>query len=285
MRIRMKHDKKHVAIIAIGAFVASYFAFGAWIIHFEIDRFLLPHVTLAAKTSEDASFRIATTNADILVRRYGNPEKGCAIFFPGQHAGVVNYERYLFPRFKMAGLEVFSLSYPGQEGALGTVSIHELQTLIEKVITHVEKNCSMRRTVFVGRSLGSMLAIYSASGATPAGVVLEGAAPSLSCATEVYLDNKWYLKPFRLLPIKSLLRHDYSLVEAFKRLGDVPVVIFQGTADTRAPLSFLQKEVSFSADVQLRVIEGGTHSDTYRIAIDEYVDTVVEMASGKLPNN
>ena len=285
MRVRMNLDKKHAVIVTIGAFVASYYALGAWIIHCDIDRFLLPHVALAAKTSEDASFRIGTTNEEILVRRYGKAEKGCIIFFPGQHAGVPKYERYLYPKFKEAGLEVFSLSYPGQEGASGTTSIPELLILIGKVIARVEKSCSMRRTVFVGRSLGSMLAISSVSNAKPAGVVLEGAAPSLSQAAKVYLNNKWYLKPFSLLPIKSLLRHDYSLAEAFKKLGYVPVVIFQGTADTTTPLSLLQKEVSFPAGVRLRAIEGGTHSDTYRIAMDEYVETVVEMASGKLPSN
>jgi hypothetical protein len=137
----------------------------------------------------------------------------------------------------------------------------------------------MSRTVFVGRSLGSMLAVYSVSAGRPAGVVIEGVTPSLSSAMQVYLAKKWYLQPLKLLPVKALLQYDYSIAEAFTKMRGVRVVIFQGAEDRTTPLECLKNETSFPSNVRLRLIEGGTHSNTYRIAIDEYVNTVVEMAA------
>jgi alpha-beta hydrolase superfamily lysophospholipase len=281
MRVIMQYKMLFVALSAIGAIATCYFALGAWIIHFELDRFLFPNIAVAEKTREDAFFRVGTINSDsdIVVRRYGKAEKGCVIFFPGQHAGVLDYERYLFPKLEIAGMEVFSISYPGQEGSIGSTDISELQKLIGKVIVYVDKTCSMNRTVFVGRSLGSMLAVYSVPAGRPAGVVIEGVAPSLSSAMQVFLSKTWYLQPLRLLPVKALLQYDYSLAEAFTKMRDVPVAIFQGAEDKTTPIECLKSETSFPSNVRLRLIEGGTHSNTYRIAIDEYVNTVVEMAT------
>ena len=282
MRVILQYKLLFVALTAIGAVTTTgYFALGAWLIHFELDRLLFPRIAVAGKTREDSYFRVGTANSDsdLVIRSYGKAEKGCVIFFPGQHAGVPDYERYLFPKLEMAGMEVFSISYPGQEGSIGSADISEIQKLIGKVIAHVDKTCSMSRTVFVGRSLGSMLAVYSVPAGRPAGVVLEGVSPSLSSAIQVYLAKSWYLRPLGILPVKALLRHDYSLAEAFTKMKGVPVVIFQGTEDRTTPLECIKNEISFPSNVRLRLIDGGTHSDTYRIAIDEYVNTVVEMVS------
>lgn len=126
------------------------------------------------------------------------------------------------------------------------------------------------------------MALYSARESKPAGLVLEGVAPSLSMALRAYMTSKWYLMPLVVLPIERLLAHDYSLEESMSWLEGVPVVIFQGTEDTTTPLEPLKAAVARVRGVDVRSVVGANHSNAYAVAHEEYISTVTTMAaSGK----
>jgi len=101
--------------------------------------------------------------------------------------------------------------------------------------------------------------------------------PSLSVAVTRSLQAKWYFSPLTALPIDAILPHDYSLMEALSDIPNVPVVIFQGTADTQTPIADLYEPNAIPAHIHVIPVQGGTHSDTYQQAIVVYMETVLQM--------
>lgn len=261
------------------ALVALYISAAAYVLRFEIERILFPYVAAADSSAEHVPHRVTGRSGNVmLVRRYGAPLVGCVVFFPGQHGGISSYEKNLFPHFVANGIAVFALSYPGQDGAPGRSALDEVQYLAQQALSVVGQTCPLSKTVFVGRSLGSMLAAYAAGVAHPAGLVLEAATPSLSSALMVRLRSRWYLRPIAQLPVSSLLSHDYSLVEGLLSASPTfPVIVFQGTADEQTPIEVLRAAGALPPASRLVAVDGGTHANTYLLATEPYVQSVLRM--------
>lgn len=258
--------------------LTAYFSVAAYAIHFGMDRLLFPQTADPETVQMRSAFAVSNTAGDeLLVRRYGRMQRGCAVFFPGQHGSIPAYQRQLFPSLVAAGLEVFALSYPGQDGASGRTHLDDIQQLVQRAVATIESSCSMDKTVFFGRSLGAMLAVDAAKTLHPAGLVLEGAAPLLSAAVRTRLRSQWIFAALAVLPIERLLRHDYSLSDALSGSDSMPVAIFQGTADVQAPLSDLLAMAVLPGKVQIIPVEGGTHSDAYLLGLGLIVATTVHM--------
>lgn len=265
-------------ILLAGTFAALYFGAAAYVFHFEIEQLLFPTVAWAGVHDERSLHRVPGWNGNaLLVRQYGTPRVGCVVFFPGQHGGVARYRKDLFPAFAANGLAVFALSYPGQDEAPGRTKLDEIQFLSKEALDVVGEVCPLSRTVLVGRSLGSMLAAYATQGIRPAGLILEAAAPSLSSAVLVRLRSHWYLSPLASLPVSKLLPHDYSLAEALTDAPSFPVVVFQGTTDEQTPIGLLRPAGAIPTGARLVPVPGGTHSDTYRLVLKDYVDIALRM--------
>jgi hypothetical protein len=259
-----RHTALKIGLSTLALLLALYVGIAIYALMFTLDSRLFPPVALGTATTETASFQITDTAGNaLLVRRYDAGKTGCVVFFPGQHGGISTYEHQLFPRLRDKGLSVFVLAYPGQDGAKGVTQLATLQGLIAQAMRTIRQTCPAEKTVLVGRSLGAMLAAYTAKTYPVAGLVLESAAPSLSVAVARSLQAKWYLSPLAVLPIATILPHDYSLREALSGIPDVPVVIFQGTADTQTPIADLQIAHALPASVRVVAVTGG---NTYLLA-------------------
>lgn len=264
-----------ILVIAVGL-VVLYFAVGAYVLRFRLEPLVLPHTSASSATSGLVVARIERPSGAILVRRYGTGRVGCVLFFPGQHGNLPTYESELFPAFTANGVAVLAIAYPGQDGAPGTASLDQTLALATRAVAAARATCPNHRVVLYGRSLGTMVSAYSTRGQQLVGLILEGAAPSLSAAVRSRLRTRIYLAPLAVLPLSALLSHDYSLAEALPTTRRFPVVAFQGTADRETPSSALE---SSAARRPLRIIAvpGGTHSTTYRLARKQIVQVALSM--------
>jgi pimeloyl-ACP methyl ester carboxylesterase len=95
--------------------------------------------------------------------------------------------------------------------------------------------CPEGKVVLLGVSLGATLAARSTSADAVAGMVLVSAGASLSSVVRTRLKSKWYLAPLTVLPLEVILQNDYALMELL--LPGIPIVIFQGSADSQTPIS------------------------------------------------
>jgi alpha-beta hydrolase superfamily lysophospholipase len=254
--------------------VLLYFGVAACSLRFGLSHLLFPRTSGTHVLPAEATTAVRNKSGnELLVRRYGRGSMGCVVFFPGQHGAAASYD---FTAYISAGLSVFSLAYPGQDGALGRAELGEIQTLVGEVLAAVGKTCQITQTVFVGVSLGSMLAAYATQSVRPAGLVLLSAAPSLSAAVRVRLRSRLYLAPLSLLPLSALVPYDYSLADSIGRTPSLPVVIFQGTEDEQTPLVLL-RDVASVGQMKLIEVPGGTHSTTFALSRAAQVSTILGM--------
>ena len=164
-----------IVSLLLGA-VALYFGAASYVLHFQMNRILFPGTSSFQGPAAEATSRFQSkAGNELLVRRYGPANVGCVVFFPGQHGAAAAYS---FTDYTDAGLAVFSLAYPGQDGASGRTDLDEIEGLVGEAIAAVRSECPSTRTVFVGVSLGAMLATYASRDAHPAGLVLTSAAPT-----------------------------------------------------------------------------------------------------------
>ena len=266
-------------LLACSFLVCAYFSIGAYLLYSQMPRFLFPHIALTSKTEELHKFKFYDSlKNELIVREYGQSRKQCILFFPGRHGGVKRYENSLFKSFQNSNFKVFSISYSGQDGAIGQVNnIASLINLITEAMGTISLNCPLEKTIIYGRSLGATVAAHSVGETQVAGIILEGVSPSLSIAVNNYLNSKWYLSPLRALPTGLLLPKDYDLNEPFSLLLTTPVSIFQGTNDSQTPLSQLQKSWSYGDNVSLHIVKTGEHSNTYIQATNEIVKVAKDM--------
>jgi alpha-beta hydrolase superfamily lysophospholipase len=254
--------------------IALYFSIGAYCLSFGLSRFLFPHTpALTADTSTATRSIKAASGNELLVRRFGRARTGCVVFFPGQHGGAAGYD---FSHYVAAGIEVFDLAYPGQDGASGRADLREVRDLARQAVAYAQGSCPPGRVVLVGVSLGAMLAAYSAENAEPAGLLLLAAAPSLSSALRLRLRAKWYLLPLSMLPLSKLVAHDYTLVESLQGTA-MPVVIFQGTRDEQTPIAPLGRSISALSNVALVRVPDATHSTTFELSRDAQIGAIESM--------
>lgn len=104
-----------------------YLACAAYLLRFGLDSLLFPHVSELAESGAPAAVRIADASGNaLLLRRYGQALIGCAIFFPGQHGELSGYPETLFRKLSHAGVAIFAVSYPDQDGASGSATTENI---------------------------------------------------------------------------------------------------------------------------------------------------------------
>ena len=220
--------------------------------------------------------------AAMIVRRFdraaAQPRQGCVVYFPGRQGGLDRYASELFPDFEKAGLVVYAVAWPGQDGAPGRARIDDVQALAAAAVARVVDLCGRVHTVVAGRSLGAMIAAYAAGALPPAGLVMDSASPSLGAGIRGALRERWFLSPLALLPIERIVEHDYSLAEALP--PELHVAIFQGSADSRTPLADFRPDSGELARLPIIVVAGGTHADTPRRAREAMIATMLGMIRG-----
>jgi alpha-beta hydrolase superfamily lysophospholipase len=238
----------------------------ALLLRYGLDLFLLKPSS-AGSTHEDDRVEIpVAAGRSVLIRRYGmEPSEGCVVFFPGQHGGLSDYEKHLIPMLRTADATVYAIAYPGLDGAQGRSTRATLFSDVNRALDVIAGHTPCRdRTVFVGRSLGASVALFSAARYKPNALILEGVAPTLTSAIQAALRQSVFTHAWTVLPIHRLVGEDYALAPLIETLNPTPVVVVQGTQDSVTPLADL-KELSGFKNVELIAVEGAAHSNAYLI--------------------
>jgi hypothetical protein len=262
------------------AVIALYVGSAAAVLRFGLDRLLFPHTGLFSGPPPQSVERIPlASGSEGLIRRYGRADYGCVVFFPGQHGYVPEYD----PRaFTITGIEVWLLSYPGQDGAAGTATTASIEDFGKATVRMALKHCPRNKVVLLGVSLGATLATRSISADGVSGMVLVSAGASLSSVIRARLASKWYLAPVTALPLASILQHDYNLTESL--LPRTSAAIFQGSADLQTPIAVLRDSLRSETQAEIVQVEGGTHSTTFALSREAQLSTISRMLAQPEPN-
>jgi pimeloyl-ACP methyl ester carboxylesterase len=278
---RIPRLANRILLLAVCAAVI-YFLAPILLLRFALDRLIFPKVDSGA-THEDRLINVSLeTGRSILIRQYGGSElPHCAVFFPGQHGGIATYERTLFPNIEQLGIAVYALSYPGQDGAPGRSYRAALSQDVARAITAIslETSCQPINAVFIGRSLGSAVAIDAATRFRPKGLLLDGVAPTLTIAIQAAVQRRVVTRPWGGLPFRLVMGNDFSLLPAVASLAPTPIVIFQGTNDRVTPFIDAQEAFLKQNNVQFIAVPDATHDNAYLRSQPQYSKKLAELAS------
>ena len=269
---------------ALVGFVVACVAAAAILLRFDLDGLLFAQgPPPAASSAFTQAFRLpGHDGAALIVRRFdravAQSRQGCVVYFPGHQGGLDRYANELFPDFEKAGLVVYAVAYPGQDGAPGRARIDDVQALAATAVATVIGICGRAHTVVMGRSLGAMIAAYAAGSTSPGGLVMESASPSLGAGIRGALRERWFLRPLTLLPIERFVAHDFSLAEALP--SGLHAAVFQGDADARTPLADFRSDPGAPERLPIIVVAGGTHADTLQRARQAMIATALGMIRG-----
>jgi hypothetical protein len=267
-------------LLLASCLVAAYFFVPALLLRFALDRFVFPLVE-GGVTHEDRLIDVPlAAGRFIRIRQYGNHElPHCVIFFPGQHGGISTYEQTLFPNIKKLGVTVYAVSYSGQDGARGRSHSATLTEDVDTALATInhETSCQPVNAVFVGRSLGSAVALVAAQRVRPKGLLLDGVASTLTTVIKAALRRHTATWPWTLLPVQSLVKNDFQLLPIIYSLRPTPIVIFQGMEDQVTPFVETQGTVVGQDNVQLFAIPGATHTNAYLLSMPLYSKKLLEL--------
>lgn len=135
-----KRFLKYLAALIIIAL--SYMLSLVIVIRYAIDSLVFPTTTQQLSAGMPLFHVTNESGNELLVRHYGTDTNACVIFFPGRHGEITNYEKYLFSPMAESGLSLFALSYPGQNGALGTSKLDQLTHLVDMALQKINANAS-----------------------------------------------------------------------------------------------------------------------------------------------
>jgi hypothetical protein len=109
-------------------------------------------------------------------------------------------------------------------------------------------------------------------------LVMASASPSLSAGIRSALREHWFLRPLAVLPIERIVKHDFSIAEAVP--SALHVAVFQGSADTRAPLADFVSDAGGAERLPIFEVPGGTHTDTMLRAKAAMISAMLGMIRG-----
>jgi alpha-beta hydrolase superfamily lysophospholipase len=263
------------------ALAVIYYGGAAVLLRLDLDAMLFPRVPppspVIARDFVEA-FRVQSPRGDVLlVRRFGGGDAGCVVYFPGEHGRIERYARELFEDVTRAGLVVYAIAWPGQDGAPGRAHFVDLPPQAARAVAAVIERCGPQRTVLAGRWLGGLVAALASTGLPqrPAGLVLESVSPSLAGAVRAHLRERPLSRPLAALPIERLLPGDEMLADAIG--ADLHAVAFQGAADTQAPIAELRPAPPRAERPAIIEVPEGTHTDTLPRAKAAMIATMLEM--------
>ena len=175
--------------------------------------------------------------------------------------------------FQPPGTAVLVLDYPGYGDSGGRATEAALYAAADAAYGALASRAEVdpRRIYVYGRSLGSAVASYTAAHHPVAGLILES---PLTNAGEMARYH------YRLLP-RFLLRLSLDNL-ANVRLVHCPILLFHGDADRLVPTA-MGKAVAAAAagPVEVVLIHGAGHNDTYDLGGRAYRDKLWEFVAGK----
>lgn len=174
--------------------------------------------------------------------------------------------------FQPPGTAVLVVDYPGYGGSAGRTTEAGLYAAADAAYAAfvARREIDSRRIYVYGRSLGSAVASYTAARHATAGLILES--------------------PFT--NARAMARHLYALFPQFivalqlDNLANVkaarcPTLIFVGDADRLVPPNMgLTVAAAVTGPVEVVLIHGAGHNDTYDVGGREYRDKVWRFVAG-----
>ena len=271
MKIRAGFKFLCVLLFVVITAIATLFLM---VLRFNLDALIQPPIYFL-KPTQSVFYRYKSAELDELtLRRYGEDKQSCVIFFPGRSGAVASYEKSLFPLFTESGLQVFALSYPGQDGNLGKLKLAVLLEQVEYALEHISHFCSKNTTVFVGRSLGATVAVLAAQKWQPKGVLLEGVSVDLASVISAKVTVHKTFQNLIYSFIKYILQNNFEinrpLLDYLSKGGKGS--IFHGELDSVTPFSSLKSRLIQHSNLKLFVVEGANHSNTYLKARPHYIE-------------
>jgi fermentation-respiration switch protein FrsA (DUF1100 family) len=174
--------------------------------------------------------------------------------------------------FQPPGTALFVVDYPGYGGSGGRATEARLYEAAESAYGALVQRPEVDRTrIYVyGRSLGSALASHVAAEHDVAGLVLESPFTSARDMTRQH---------YPVLP-RFIVRLRLDNLAQVRRVR-CPVLVFHGTADRIAPPAMgRQLAAAAPGPVELVLIHGAGHNDTYDVGGRGYRDKVWEFVVG-----
>ena len=175
--------------------------------------------------------------------------------------------------FQPPGTAVLVLDYPGYGDSGGRATEAALYAAADAAYGALASRPEVdpRRIYVYGRSLGSAVASHTAAHHPVAGLILES---PLTNAAEMARYH------YRLLP-RFLLRLSLDNL-ANVRLVHCPILLFHGDADRLVPTA-MGKAVAAAAagPVEVVLIHGAGHNDTYDLGGRAYRDKLWEFVTGR----
>lgn len=249
-------------------------------------KYFLPEIVFKeiadVKSSETSRMLISFEDNQVLIRQYGsNLTPKCIIFFPGQHGGILRYESEIFTQVTDQGITVYSLSYPGFEGAGGKSNLDNIKSSSLTAVKYINQNtsCKTSGAIYVGRSLGASVALIVAETLKPKGILLDSVALSLSRAIRVRFQSNVFTSLFNILPVESLIGQDIAITNSLRQLEDLPIVVFQGEKDVITPISDIESSLAKFDNIALYSVLNGEHVNTHLLAGFQYFDELLRLTS------
>ncbi len=178
--------------------------------------------------------------------------KRTVIWFHGNAAGISKRGDY-YKALADAGYGVFALEYRGFSKNEGKPTEQGVYADARAAVHYLLKEgINLQDIIFVGRSLGSGVAVQMSSEYTPFATLL---LSPYSSVAEVAQERYWYI------PVNLLLKDHFNSMEKASTLK-APVLIFHGTADKVIPLHHAQQlHDALATEKQLYIFEGRTHNN------------------------
>jgi hypothetical protein len=174
--------------------------------------------------------------------------------------------------FQPPGAALLVVDYPGYGGSEGRATEAGMYAAADAAYAALvaRPEVDPKRIYVYGRSLGSAPAIYSVTRHPAAGLILE--SPFTNAA-------EMAREAYRILP-RFILRLSLDNLSRIKQVR-CPVLLFHGTADRLVPTAMGMKLAAAApGPVEVVLIHGAGHNDTYDVGGREYRDKVWRFVTG-----
>jgi alpha-beta hydrolase superfamily lysophospholipase len=190
--------------------------------------------------------------------------KGIVLYFHGNKTNINRYAQFA-GIFTKNDYEVWMIDYPGYGKTTGKRTEQTIYTDALLFYQLAIQKTGAENIIIYGKSLGTGVATYLASGNTCKKLLLETPYYSMSSMTRHYV------------PVYPavLLRYSFPTNEYLKKIK-VPVTIFHGTSDEVIPYNQSKKLKAEFPMIDLVSVPNGSHNNLYKFpAVIQKLDSLL----------